>query len=202
MGYDLSSDGRILEGYAVFAKPGTFCGNNVCEGSENKNNCPQDCGNGGSDGGTDTGSCYGYLGNEAKWKSVEPYLIDPSNDAGLSDAFISDNIASDILKWENAAGADILGNEILGVVDRNNIGNLNDKNEVNFADISSKGAIAVTIVWGIYALIVLILGLRMNFGRIRTVAMGTLLIVVGKLFLVDLTELETILGEARSDQAN
>lgn len=50
----------------------------------------------------------------------------------------------------------------------------------------------VTIAWGIYAVVLLVLGLRLNFNRLRTAAMGTLLIVVGKLFLVDLAELETI----------
>lgn len=50
----------------------------------------------------------------------------------------------------------------------------------------------VTIAWGVYAVTLLVLGLRMNFNRLRTVAMATLLIVVGKLFLVDLAELETI----------
>lgn len=50
----------------------------------------------------------------------------------------------------------------------------------------------VTIAWGVYAVILFVLGLRMNFNRLRTVSMGTLLIVVGKLFLVDLAELETL----------
>jgi len=50
----------------------------------------------------------------------------------------------------------------------------------------------VTIAWGIYAVTLLVLGLRLNSNRLRTVAMVTLLIVVGKLFLVDLAELETI----------
>ncbi|NIT61360.1 MAG: DUF2339 domain-containing protein [Aliifodinibius sp.] len=50
----------------------------------------------------------------------------------------------------------------------------------------------VTIAWGIYSVILLVLGLRLNFQRLRTVAIGTLLIVVGKLFIVDLAELETI----------
>jgi uncharacterized membrane protein len=50
----------------------------------------------------------------------------------------------------------------------------------------------VTIAWGIYAVALLILGLRLNVKRIRSVAMATLLLVVGKLFVVDLSELETI----------
>lgn len=50
----------------------------------------------------------------------------------------------------------------------------------------------VTIAWGTYAIILLIFGLRMNFDKLRVVAMGTILLVVGKLFLVDLASLETI----------
>jgi len=50
----------------------------------------------------------------------------------------------------------------------------------------------VTIAWGIYSVILLILGLRLNDNWLRGTAMVTLFIVVGKLFLVDLAQLETI----------
>ena len=50
----------------------------------------------------------------------------------------------------------------------------------------------MTISWGIYAIILLVIGLRYNQSQLRTVAMATLAAVVGKLFLVDLVELETI----------
>ena len=50
----------------------------------------------------------------------------------------------------------------------------------------------VTIAWGIYSVILLILALRLNDGWMRGTAMVTLFIVVGKLFLVDLVQLETI----------
>jgi uncharacterized membrane protein len=56
----------------------------------------------------------------------------------------------------------------------------------------SHGQGFVTIAWGIYAVTLLIVGLRINNNQLRNVAMGTLLVVVGKLFLVDLAELETI----------
>ena len=55
----------------------------------------------------------------------------------------------------------------------------------------SHGQGYVTIAWGVYAVVLLVLGLRLNFNLLRSVAMVTLLIVVGKLFLVDLAELET-----------
>jgi uncharacterized membrane protein len=50
----------------------------------------------------------------------------------------------------------------------------------------------VTIAWGIYASILLVLGLRQNLNQLLTVAVGTFFIVVGKLLLVDLAELKAI----------
>jgi len=50
----------------------------------------------------------------------------------------------------------------------------------------------VTVVWGIYAIALLLAGLRLGIDQLLMVAMGTLLLVVGKLFLVDLARLEAI----------
>ncbi len=96
-------------------------------------------------------TCYAFLAKGSKWKTIEPYLVDSFNNAGLDTGFVRSNLALDINKWETAAGVGILGDEIIGTVDRANIGNLNGKNEVIFADVSSSGAIAVTIVWGIFS---------------------------------------------------
>lgn len=50
----------------------------------------------------------------------------------------------------------------------------------------------ISLSWGVYGIILLLIGLRMNIQRFRLVGMGTLLLLVGKLFLVDLAHLETI----------
>jgi len=50
----------------------------------------------------------------------------------------------------------------------------------------------ITIAWGIYAALLLIAGLRFNYQRLRTVSMTTIFIVVAKLFLIDLAELEVL----------
>ena len=50
----------------------------------------------------------------------------------------------------------------------------------------------VSIVWGVYAILLLVVGLRRNLDQLRMAAMGTLLLVVGKLFMVDLAKLEAI----------
>ena len=146
--------GKIVEGYAIihykkgFGKPGAVCGNNVCEKGENARKCPADCSGGTTD--PDTSGCYGFLSKGAKWKTTEPYIVDPTNTEGLSETFITSTVAADIGKWETAAGKDILGDEIAGVVDGADTVSTDGKNEVMFGSIASEGAIAVTIVWGIF----------------------------------------------------
>jgi hypothetical protein len=149
-------DGKTFQGYAFvdykreYGKPGTVCGNDICEPGEKKN-CPSDCGdNGGEE--TDTSSCFEFLARGAKWRSVEAWVVNASNSSGLSDTFIRSNLSSNIEKWETAAGVDILGQGSTTsaslVADTVNP---DGSNEVYFADIDSPGAIGVTIVWGYFS---------------------------------------------------
>ena len=50
----------------------------------------------------------------------------------------------------------------------------------------------VSVAWGVYGAILLIVGLRKNLHTLRLVGLGTLMLVVAKLFVVDLARLETI----------
>jgi len=50
----------------------------------------------------------------------------------------------------------------------------------------------ITISWGVYAALLLVVGLRYNYQGLRTVAIVTLFVVVAKLFLVDLAKLEVL----------
>lgn len=50
----------------------------------------------------------------------------------------------------------------------------------------------VTIAWGLYALVLLLVGLRRDMSVLRKAALATFLAVVVKLFLVDLSQLEPI----------
>jgi uncharacterized membrane protein len=50
----------------------------------------------------------------------------------------------------------------------------------------------ISIAWGIYAIILLLIGLRSRFSAVRAVGLATLFVLVGKLFLVDLTNLKPI----------
>lgn len=96
-------------------------------------------------------SCYGYLSPGAKWKTLEPYLVDPENLRGLDGNFIRNNLALNINKWESAAGKDILGPEAAGVVDGVDTLAPDNKNEVLFGEIAEADVIAMTIVWGYFS---------------------------------------------------
>lgn len=104
-------------------------------------------------GGSNRGStCYAFLAKGAKWKTVEPWVVNPTNTKGLTQDFVYNNLTADIQKWEDASSFNILGNgsstsDVL-VADTSSPDN---KNEVYFADVGSSGAIAVTIVWGIFS---------------------------------------------------
>ena len=102
-------------------------------------------GNGGS-------NCFAYLASGAKWKTLESWLVNPANTQGLDENFVFNNAGIDIQKWEDASLTNILGDgstttETL-IADT---GSPDDKNEVYFGSIDSAGAIAVTIVWGVFS---------------------------------------------------
>lgn len=103
--------------------------------------------------------CYGFLAVGAKWKGVEPWVVNPSNSRGLRDNFVFENLTLDIVKWEAAAdgsenngvSVDILGdgektNNILAA----DTISPDNKNEIYFADVEDDQSIAVTVVWGIF----------------------------------------------------
>lgn len=147
--------GRVVEGYAIitphkkkFLKP-TCDLDDICEPGEKKN-CA-DCKN--SDDvapDSDTSSCYEYT-RGAKWKTVEDYIVNPANSSGLPDAFIEENLESNIGKWEFAADRGIIGGQSStgDTLEADTI-QPDGSNEVYFADVEYAGAIGVTIVWGIF----------------------------------------------------
>jgi len=152
-------NGRFVKGYAFLlkdkkaaAKPGTECGNDICEPGENAKKCPQDCSGAPEDPIDPTSSCYTFLASGARWKSLEGYVVDPSNTAALDESFIVNNMAADISKWESASGYNILGNGVAGEVDVGSIGyTANGVNEVMFGDIEGTGIIGMAIVWGYFS---------------------------------------------------
>ncbi len=104
-------------------------------------------------------TCYSYIAKGAKWRSVEPWTFDSTqNLENLNPTTLKNNMEADIAKWEDATdgtvdnilGVEILGQGFVGTVSETLGKSLDDKNEVEFASIDNPGAIAVTYIWGIF----------------------------------------------------
>jgi hypothetical protein len=147
-------NGKVVEGYAVFKNkenPAKVCGNGICEPGENVNKCPQDC-SGGEEPDPDTSSCYEFLARGAKWKTIEPYIVNPTNTRGVDEMFIAANMEANIAKWEAAAGVEILGaGSTTSAILEADMEAPDEQNEVYFGDIAKENAIAVAIVWGTFS---------------------------------------------------
>lgn len=88
-------------------------------------------------------SCYGFLAKGARWKITEPYVVAHDADALA--------VARDLDAWDLHVAFDIFGSEdTTAVVDGADTSSPDGKNEVMFGEISSPGAIAVSIVWGVF----------------------------------------------------
>jgi hypothetical protein len=95
-------------------------------------------------------SCYSFIARGARWKTPEPWSVNPTNNQGLDSSFLLANIGSDIAKWETAAGKDIMGSGSISTA-AVDTAKIDGKNTVSFGPISTQGAIAVTTVWGTFS---------------------------------------------------
>lgn len=106
-----------------------------------------------------TSACYSFLASGAKWKTVEPWMVNATNSAAMSSTDVFSLLQQGVGKWEDAtdgsindfAAADVLGDGSLTpdvlVSDSSAPDN---KNEVYFGSIANSNTIAVTTVWGIF----------------------------------------------------
>ena len=131
--------GELVEGYAFIHRRDAY------------DHKPNHGGGRGKPGGGDTGStCFAFLAKDARWKNTESYVVDATNAAGLLDADVRALMAAGVDAWDSEVAFDVFGNEVAGIVDGADMVSPDDVNEVMFANIDSQGAIAVTIVWGVF----------------------------------------------------
>ncbi|MCI0504251.1 hypothetical protein L0Y65_06105 [Candidatus Micrarchaeota archaeon] len=141
-------NGKLVEGFAIVdykekpAKPSACNHDGVCQKGENPS-C-DDCG-------AVQATCYGFLGKGARWKTVEPYEVNPQNTEAMNESAILRIVDGGISKWEDAASADILGagTAATGPLEAD-MAAPDGRNEVYFGSIDSANAIAITIVWGTF----------------------------------------------------
>lgn len=144
--YDLGTaveNGRNVHGYAFvrykkdFAQPA------------NPGNGNGKSGNNGS--GDTTSTCFSFISNGAKWNTVEDYILNPSNTAGMNESFVADQIATATGLWNTQVSGTIFGSRVSGTVDGADTVSTDGKNEILFADIAETNVIAVTITWGVFS---------------------------------------------------
>lgn len=138
--------GRVVEGFAILHP---------------REEAARPTGAGGGKGGKKGGgsTCYAFMASGAKWKSVEPWIVNPTNTSGLSDTFVFADLIGNIDKWEDAAdgtvgdagAVDILGD---GTITSDplmaDMTAPDARNEVYFGSIADPGVVGVTIVWGVF----------------------------------------------------
>jgi hypothetical protein len=105
-------------------------------------------------------ACYGFLADGAKWKSVEPWVMNAANNRSLDPGAVFNNVVSDIAKWTDAADGTVgsgVGVTVIGTGTATSQTLTVDStapdgaNEVYFGAISDSNAIAVTTVWGVFS---------------------------------------------------
>jgi len=97
---------------------------------------------------------YTYMAKGAKWKTIEPFLFNPTNYDGVTNLDVETAVSSGMGEWETYAPSDIFGNitedyAIAGTLD---LDVLQKVNTISFRDLGDQNAnvIAWAIVWGYF----------------------------------------------------
>jgi len=126
-----------------FGKPGTECGNGVCEPSENKNNCPADCGGGEEPPEEPSSSCYGFLANGVKLTTTEDLVIHPDLDVST--------ILTATQEWDDNTTTSLFGSYTVDDTANWDSQVPDGRNEFSFGNYPQEGVIGVAIVWGYFS---------------------------------------------------
>ena len=139
----VQDDGTILERTAhIFYLEGTEPKENHAKGGRS--------GNGGSTGGAD--QCYSFLENGMKWKSTEPYIVNPSF-SDLDGTYVLNTIEAGAEAWDNQVLFEIFGSSSIDNNAQVSLTNLDETNMVVFGIVTDENenilnnVIAVTYTW-------------------------------------------------------
>lgn len=97
---------------------------------------------------TPASTCYGFLSNGARWKTVEPYVVNPNNISGLTSEKIVEGMERGVNEWERYGG-NIFGTVSLGSSAVYDV--YDEQNSVQFGVYDDPNVIAVTTVWGYFS---------------------------------------------------
>ncbi len=93
---------------------------------------------------------YTYISKGARWRTLEDFLVNPSNSEGLSSAFVTGACAQAMDEWETYGGA-IFGQLYVDWGASYNDGAYDGVNTLSFGSYPNANVIAITSVWGYFS---------------------------------------------------
>jgi len=106
-------------------------------------------GNGGGGGGKKQDEChYAYISRGARWRTIEDFVVNPTNGHGLTDEFVEDSVVLALDEWESYGG-EIFGDLLVDDTASFNDGDLDGENTLSFGTLDPR-IIAVSSVWGYF----------------------------------------------------
>jgi len=92
--------------------------------------------------------CTGPILAGARWRTVENYMVDSTNENGMSDNFVKSTIQTSIGTWiTHLVSIKPLNSITTGTIDGIDVDVPDGKNEILFGHIDVPNVIAMTIVW-------------------------------------------------------
>lgn len=96
-------------------------------------------------------TCVAPFAQGARWKEAEDFVLDATNDQGLSEQFFLDMNWLAMREWDSRLTTNLFGSrDTTSVADGPDDLAPDGKNELQFGVIDESGVIAVAFVWGIF----------------------------------------------------
>jgi len=102
---------------------------------------------GGSGSGGSGEKCFSFLANGLKWKITEDFIVNTSNQDGLSETFVNAAVDAAVNEWDSQVSFDIFGTRIVNN-EFNQIG-FDGTNVILFGEITDARVIAAVIAFGV-----------------------------------------------------
>lgn len=94
--------------------------------------------------------CYSTYGKEVKWKTTPDYVIDTTNNSGMTGDFVTNTFSKSVNTWDGEVDMNLNGGHTTGPTDWD--GDTPDgRNEISFGSYSDNNTIAVTVIWGYFS---------------------------------------------------
>ncbi|MCX8190209.1 MAG: matrixin family metalloprotease [Candidatus Diapherotrites archaeon] len=96
-------------------------------------------------------TCYGFLGKDLRWKTTINYYINPANNQGLSQDFITTAIDIAADEWDKYTSTALFGNYQIDETANWDDAKPDGRTEMSFGNYKQNGVIAVTVIWGVFS---------------------------------------------------